>query len=74
MLARVRDRWPAPGCAGGVRVQLAGPPGLRKTGFVYEGTKRQSLLWYWAWIDADVMSILGLEWAAHRGYPAVRGR
>jgi RimJ/RimL family protein N-acetyltransferase len=40
-----------------------------KVGFVYEGTRRQSLLWDGSWIDADVMSILGGEWAAHRGHP-----
>jgi RimJ/RimL family protein N-acetyltransferase len=45
-----------------------------KTGFVYEGTKRQSLLWDGAWVDADVMSILGPEWAAHPGYPTVPDR
>jgi RimJ/RimL family protein N-acetyltransferase len=45
-----------------------------KTGFLHEGTKRQSLLRAGAWIDADVMSILGPEWAAHRGYPVVHDR
>jgi RimJ/RimL family protein N-acetyltransferase len=40
-----------------------------KVGFVYEGTKRQALLWDGAWIDAHVMSILAGEWAVHRGYP-----
>jgi RimJ/RimL family protein N-acetyltransferase len=40
-----------------------------KVGFVYEGTRRQSLRWDGEWIDADIMSILAPEWAAHRGYP-----
>jgi len=40
-----------------------------KVGFVYEGTKRQSLRWDGEWIDADVMSILAPDWAVHRGYP-----
>lgn len=42
-----------------------------KVGFVYEGTRRQSLLWDGEWADAHVMSILADEWAAHRGYPDV---
>lgn len=40
-----------------------------KVGFVYEGTKRQSLLWDGEWVDADIMSILADEWAVHHGYP-----
>jgi RimJ/RimL family protein N-acetyltransferase len=40
-----------------------------KVGFVYEGTKRQSLLWDGARVDADIMSILADEWAVHHGYP-----
>lgn len=40
-----------------------------KVGFVYEGTKRDALCWDGEWIDADTMSILAPEWAAHRGYP-----
>jgi RimJ/RimL family protein N-acetyltransferase len=42
-----------------------------KVGFVYEGTRRQSLLWDGEWVDAHIMSILAPEWAAHRGHPAV---
>lgn len=42
-----------------------------KAGFVYEGTKRQSLLWDGAWVDAHVMSILADEWAVHHGYPGL---
>lgn len=42
-----------------------------KVGFVYEGTKRQSLLWDGAWVDAHIMSILADEWAVHHGYPGL---
>ncbi len=43
-----------------------------KVGFVYEGTKRDALLWAGEWIDAHTMSILAGEWAAHRGHPGVQ--
>lgn len=33
-----------------------------KVGFVYEGTKRQALLWDGEWVDADLMSILASDW------------
>ena len=38
-----------------------------KAGFVYEGTRRDALLWGGEWIDAHSMSILAHEWAQHRG-------
>ncbi len=41
----------------------------QKVGFVYEGTMRDALWWDGEWIDADTMSILAPEWAAHRGHP-----
>lgn len=41
-----------------------------KVGFVYEGTRRDALLWDGQWIDAHVMSILAPEWTQHRGYPS----
>jgi RimJ/RimL family protein N-acetyltransferase len=41
-----------------------------KVGFVFEGTRRDALLWDGEWIDAHVMSILAPEWAHHRGHPA----
>lgn len=40
-----------------------------RVGFVHEGTLRQVLRWDGAWVDADVMSILATDWAAHRGWP-----
>jgi RimJ/RimL family protein N-acetyltransferase len=42
-----------------------------KVGFVYEGTMRDALLWDGEWIDADTMSILDHEWAAHHGHPVL---
>lgn len=42
-----------------------------KVGFVFEGTRRDALLWDGEWIDAHTMSILAPEWAHHHGYPAV---
>ncbi len=38
-------------------------------GFVYEGTKRDALLWDGEYVDAHTMSILETEWARHRGHP-----
>jgi RimJ/RimL family protein N-acetyltransferase len=43
-----------------------------KVGFVFEGTKRDALLWDGAWVDAHIMSILAAEWAEHRGYPGAQ--
>ncbi len=45
-----------------------------KVGFVHEGTTRDALLWDGQWVDADTMSILDREWAAHRGLPQQGGR
>jgi RimJ/RimL family protein N-acetyltransferase len=38
-----------------------------KLGFVFEGTRRQSLLWEGSFVDADVMSMLATEWRARVG-------
>lgn len=40
-----------------------------KVGFRAEGVLRESLRFGDHWIDATLMSILGHEWAAHRGFP-----
>ncbi len=37
-----------------------------RLGFVHEGTRRQSLLWEGAFVDAHVMSLLAPEWHARR--------
>ncbi|MGC1185450.1 MAG: GNAT family protein [Candidatus Dormiibacterota bacterium] len=37
-----------------------------KVGFVYEGTKRQALLWEGTWVDAEVMAMLEQEWSQRR--------
>jgi RimJ/RimL family protein N-acetyltransferase len=44
-----------------------------KTGFVAEGVLRDALRWGEEWIDAIVMSVLGPDWARHRGRPAEAG-
>jgi RimJ/RimL family protein N-acetyltransferase len=41
-----------------------------KVGFVYEGTKRDTLRWDGKRVDADTMSILASEWARHHGRPS----
>jgi len=33
-----------------------------KVGFVYEGTKRQALLWDGEWVDAHLMAMLASDW------------
>ncbi|MEV0650994.1 GNAT family protein [Phytomonospora sp. NPDC050363] len=37
-----------------------------KAGFVYEGTKREALLWNGESIDAHLMAMLRSDWEAHR--------
>jgi RimJ/RimL family protein N-acetyltransferase len=34
-----------------------------RAGFIYEGTKRQALLWEGQWIDTHVMSVIASDWA-----------
>ncbi|MEU4443849.1 GNAT family protein [Actinosynnema sp. NPDC050801] len=45
-----------------------------KVGFVAEGVLREALLWKGERVDAVPMSILGPEWARHRGRPATAVR
>ncbi len=35
-----------------------------KCGFVYEGTRRDALLWDGQWVDAEVMAVLASDWAS----------
>jgi len=35
-----------------------------RAGFVYEGTKRQALLWDGQWIDTHIMAVLASDWAS----------
>lgn len=44
-----------------------------RVGFVAEGVLRDALCWDGQFVDATVMSILGPEWARHRGRPDLTG-
>jgi RimJ/RimL family protein N-acetyltransferase len=43
-----------------------------RVGFVAEGVLRDALCWDGEFVDATVMSVLGPEWARHRGRPEPR--
>jgi RimJ/RimL family protein N-acetyltransferase len=37
-----------------------------RAGFVYEGTKRQALLWEGQWVDTHIMAVLASDWGRPR--------
>jgi RimJ/RimL family protein N-acetyltransferase len=45
-----------------------------RAGFIYEGTKRQALLWHGQRIDTHIMAILASDWAPTPTSPALPAR
>jgi RimJ/RimL family protein N-acetyltransferase len=56
----------------GLEVHAFNPRARRayeKVGFVYEGTKREDLLWEGERVDTEIMAVLAEDWKRHGGHP-----